>query len=205
MPPAVTLNDGSLARIVPDSRYGRLNLHHQLGGNRRPCVDLRDSRRFVSGNVAYTLVMRFLRYTLATLCFAASVGGFAFWWVGLSVDSRFILPQYLQPNRLLLLECCAGVVVMTSADQIGLPVDAFQSIPHNSDVRLAALKSRIARDGQFGSVGRTLYVPLWYPALGAASLGAGLLLFDRRFTIRSTIITTSVVAIWLGIPLMFCN
>ena len=147
--------------------------------------------------------MRFLRYGLATLCFGVSIGCLALWWAGVSLNDRLTLPQYVPPNRLLLLECCAGFVVITSADQIGLPVEAFQSIPHNSNVRLAALKSRIGRGGQFGVVGRTLYFPLWYPALAAAFIGVGLLRIRRRFTTRSTICTTSVLAIWLGIPFVF--
>ncbi len=146
---------------------------------------------------------KYLRYALATFCFAASVGCLALWWASFSVDDRFIIPQYFSPERLLLVECCKGFVVITSANQESPPVLTIQSIPHYSNMRFAALESRVAKDGQFCVVGRTVYFPLWYPALVVASIGVGVLRISKRFTIRSTILTTSVAALWLGIPFVF--
>jgi hypothetical protein len=52
--------------------------------------------------------------------------------------------------------------------------------------------------GSFGRVGDRIYFPLWYPALIFALAGVGSLRLGRRFTIRSAIIATTVVAGLLG-------
>jgi hypothetical protein len=70
-------------------------------------------------------------------------------------------------------------------------------------VRLAAIESRIAKGGHFCVVGRTLYFPLWYPAIVFASMGVGVLRLGDRFTIRSMILMTTVISLLLGIPFVF--
>ena len=43
-----------------------------------------------------------------------------------------------------------------------------------------------------------IYFPLWYPALIFALAGVAALWLGRRFTIRSAIIATTVLAVLLG-------
>lgn len=146
---------------------------------------------------------KFIRYALVSLCFAVSVSCFAMWGCGFTVEDRLAAPQYFLPARFLLLECCKGYAIVTSADQDVRPSPTYQRIPQNSDVRLAAIESRIAKGKQFCVVGRTLYFPLWYPAIVLASMGVGVLRLGNRFTIRSMILTTTVISLLLGIPFVF--
>ena len=46
---------------------------------------------------------------------------------------------------------------------------------------------------------RSLYFPLWYPALIFALAGVAALKLGRRFTLRLAIIATTVVAGLLGV------
>jgi len=57
----------------------------------------------------------------------------------------------------------------------------------------------MALQGIFGARSRYIYFPLWYPALIFALAGVAALRLGRRFTIRSAIIATTVVASLLGI------
>jgi hypothetical protein len=60
------------------------------------------------------------------------------------------------------------------------------------------LKGLICRDGRFGFVIGIAYFPLWYPALIFALAGVAALRFRHQFSIRSALITVSVVAALLG-------
>jgi hypothetical protein len=48
----------------------------------------------------------------------------------------------------------------------------------------------------------TAYLPLWYPALIFALAGVGALRLGHRFTLRSAIIATTVVAGLLGVAVI---
>jgi len=50
----------------------------------------------------------------------------------------------------------------------------------------------------FSTVPAIVYFPFWYPALLFALAGIGLLRLGRRFTLRSAMIATTVVAGLLG-------
>ena len=52
--------------------------------------------------------------------------------------------------------------------------------------------------GHFGRYDHAIYFPLWYPALIFALAGVASLRFGRRFTLRSAIIATTVVAGLMG-------
>jgi hypothetical protein len=52
--------------------------------------------------------------------------------------------------------------------------------------------------GQFGVMSPFCYFPLWYPTLALALAGFGAMRLGRRFTLRSAIIATTVVAGLLG-------
>jgi len=56
----------------------------------------------------------------------------------------------------------------------------------------------MAKRRQFGRYGPGVYCPHWYPALIFALAGVGTLRLGRRFTLRSAIIATTVVAGLLG-------
>ena len=63
--------------------------------------------------------------------------------------------------------------------------------------------SFVAKYGYFlavehGGDGKGVFFPIWHPALIFALAGVGALKFGRRFTLRSPIIATTVVAALLG-------
>jgi hypothetical protein len=66
------------------------------------------------------------------------------------------------------------------------------------------LQKCLIQSGQFGAVDdkHSLYFPLWYPALIFALAGAASLKLGHRFTIRSAIIATTVVAGLLGMAVI---
>ena len=57
-------------------------------------------------------------------------------------------------------------------------------------------------DGWFGSRHSHVWFPIWYPALIFALAGVASLRLGRRFTIRSAIIATTVVAGLLGMAVI---
>jgi hypothetical protein len=57
---------------------------------------------------------------------------------------------------------------------------------------------RQSRLGNFGRFRRSLFFPLWYPALVFALAGVAALRFRRQFSIRSALVAVSVVAALLG-------
>jgi hypothetical protein len=145
-------------------------------------------------------MLTYLRYALATFCFAASVGCLALWgcsqnahlWMSgsarggqsrIDVYGGYVF-MFARPVRILLtplsLSWGAGVEVRD----------------RNADDNL---QTCVILFGHFGVVGgNNLYFPLWYPALIFALAGVASLRLGRRFTLRSAIIATTVVAALLG-------
>jgi hypothetical protein len=56
--------------------------------------------------------------------------------------------------------------------------------------------------GRFSYANRAIRCPAWYPALIFALAGIGALRLGRRFTLRSAIIATTVVAGLLGVAVI---
>jgi hypothetical protein len=52
--------------------------------------------------------------------------------------------------------------------------------------------------GQFGRNSDSIYFPLWYPTLVFALAAVAAIRVGRRFTLRSTLIATAIVAALLG-------
>ncbi|QDT72231.1 hypothetical protein [Lacipirellula limnantheis] len=57
-------------------------------------------------------------------------------------------------------------------------------------------------EGLFGLGTQSVYFPLWYPALVFALTSVAALRLGRRFTIRSAIVATTVVAGLLGMAVI---
>lgn len=62
--------------------------------------------------------------------------------------------------------------------------------------------SEFEKRGRFGYMGNAIYFPLWYAALIFALAGVASLRLGRRFTIRSALIATTVVAGLLGMAVI---
>lgn len=145
-------------------------------------------------------MMRFLRYTLATVFFAAGVGCLALWWRSLGPPSSFRYKSATNEWGLLL---TSGKGVAFVVPRVILP-PMVQSGRIESDGTVASLFERDIREsrsGVFGRYGRGVYFPLWYPCLIFALAGVGVLQVGR-FTIRSALIATTVVAGLLGMAVI---
>ena len=136
---------------------------------------------------------KFVRYALAAVCFAASVGCLALWWrsmthmdqVGGPIGSAYVF-HFLTSQG-------SGVVGLHYLQRVDSIDWAVRSRPISKTLRVPKPAS------SFGTKDDNAYFPLWYPALIFALAGVAALRFRRQFSIRAALITVSVVAALLGI------
>ena len=146
-----------------------------------------------------------LRYALATVCFAASVGCLGLWWRSMSKWEVHNFRAPVGSPRVLNVNTYYGTVSL-----VLLPEDLSRDAGINAGENWAyydfgqkeihdGLLSLHHSHGMFGPVSQSgIYFPLWYPALIFALAGVCVLRLGRRFTLRSAIIVTTVVAGLLG-------
>ena len=154
--------------------------------------------------------MKYIRITLAALCFAASVGCLALWWRSMKTRDILAGPSFIAPTRVLYFETFDGVISTTFQTEAKshpavnskwhrwYPSYPDKSNP-DSEWRRRMIRDRAARLGIMGvsDDAACLYFPLWYPALVFVLAGVGILRFGR-FTIRSALVGITVVAVLLG-------
>ncbi len=151
-------------------------------------------------------MIKYFRYALATCFFAASVGGLALWvgshYWNISVTQNPVQSAYG-------LQCFAHYGYMT----VGLPSIReiresnlgpgwnFAAVPQVNDPNRSRFEDGprgkfvlLVNDGGVWGV----FFPAWYAALVFALAAVASLKLGRRFTIRSAIIATTVVAALLG-------
>ncbi len=145
-------------------------------------------------------MLTYLRYALATFCFAASVGCLALWslaaWLGIYFyaegGNRYLGSIHLESH--------AGAGILTfRGPSPNLAINngwIFSRRP--AYLSTIFLKIAHSHHGLFGQLTDSYYFPLWYPALIFALAGVGTLRLGRRFTIRSALIATTIVAVLLG-------
>ena len=129
-------------------------------------------------------MLNYLHYALATICFALSVACFTMLllsWTGLT---SFGIP--ITKGR--------SVDVKLWLGEFRMRVDQ----PRGSRIGTQPVAERVSDGSRFVLTERGAIFPLWFPALVFALAGVGALRLDRRFTIRSAIIATTVVAGLLG-------
>ncbi|QDT74523.1 hypothetical protein [Lacipirellula limnantheis] len=148
---------------------------------------------------------KFIRYALASVCFAASVACLALWWRSMSKFEVHNLRLPVGTTRVWNINTYCGTVSIAL-----LPEDLSRDAGLNAGENWAyydfgqleihdGLLSLRHRHGMFGPVSHEgVYFPVWYPALIFALAGVGALRFGRRFTLRSAILATTVVAGLLG-------
>ena len=149
-------------------------------------------------------MLTYLRYALATFCFAASVGCLALWQHG-SIDQGERMWNFPTRSQTLCATTKAGMCYLML-----VRIDPRVSAAAEGELRSTQIEYAInihARVGRqdLGTIGRfagILYFPLWYPALIFAFAGVAALRLGRRFTIRSAIIATTVVAGLLGMAVI---
>ena len=140
------------------------------------------------------ILVSFIRYSLATFCFAASVGCLALWGWSMTNREVFVGPNANSTNVGVQIEFSSGRALAAIVE--AAPA-AFNEWHHFSFKTLEPISDPLAPDRQFYWTGRIVEFPLWYPAIvfvlaGVAALRVG------RFTIRSALIATTMVAALLG-------
>lgn len=147
-------------------------------------------------------MLTYLRYALATVCFALSVACLGLWWRSFERWEILHGPTHLTQGQMLNLQSWSGtaIVMLVSELQLGQRALAWKYTPvRPPNSRQDSLPDLLKTQGPFGIVGRAVYFPLWYPALVFALAGVGALRLGRRFTLRSAIVVTTVVAGLLGL------
>jgi hypothetical protein len=145
---------------------------------------------------------KFLRYALATFCFAASVGCLALW--ARSENSHLWMLGGRGYRGEARVDVFGGYMfVFARPERAALPpleLNWVTGAQPRDQVANSNLQKCLLQSGRFGVVddSHSLYFPLWYASLVFALAGVASLRLGRRFTLRSTIIATTVVAGLLG-------
>ena len=149
---------------------------------------------------------KYIRYTLAALCLAASVGCLALRCRSVSSVDEWVIwvPRLWQGSRIDGTSClgCMAIAAQPLSNTDSKPPWRFESKPVTPD-DIVVLRAEIATYGRFRMFdNEVIYFPLWYPALIFSLAGISTLRLGRRFTLRSAIIATTVVAGLLGMPVI---
>jgi hypothetical protein len=145
-------------------------------------------------------MMSFIRYSLATICFAASVGCLALWWRSITTYDSVagpILSGFLLVSHGGSAWLCS--LYPASHESVAWEHISFE-LPRPGEAYYVETK------GGFQLVSSDKYLalllPLWYASLVFALAGVGVLRFRRQFSIRSALICVSVVALLLGLAVI---
>jgi hypothetical protein len=153
-------------------------------------------------------MLTYLRYALATICFALSVACLGLWgWSPASTDLVHFVDwstdgtDYYADGVSLHVQLGDGEGMISLIRR--LPYTNVGSIEHLQagvlrGESVAQFTTMRKQPGSFAVGQGSIFFSLWYPALVFALAGIGALRLGRRFTIRSAIIATTVVAGLLG-------
>lgn len=155
---------------------------------------------------------KLIRSTLAALFLAASVGCAGLWWRSMTHAEVVYTPPLLGWRRVAALASFNGSLDL-------LTMKLFPTAKGQRDVtwHVASWPSadegspvtplRLEHDQRFG-LGKRLkgvYLPHWYAALILALFAVGTLRVGHRFTIRSVLIITTIIATLLGMVSLSSN
>jgi hypothetical protein len=133
---------------------------------------------------------KFIRYSLAAVCFAASVGCLTL--ALTATDGRYLHRVYHIKSSSLVLYTAggyAGSAWLERLPALGSSLDLQIKSEISGGAPLGHYKQHLNESG--------FRLPLWYPALIFALVGVGVLRVGR-FTIRSVLIATAIVAALIG-------
>jgi hypothetical protein len=134
-----------------------------------------------------------IRYALATICFAASVGCLALWWRSYSYADLLISPSSSGSSEFMYGSASGSAYFVL--DETMQPSPTWR---HSSSSFGDTLDDGDRPPRMFGVYDVGIWFPLWYPALVFALTGVAALRFRRQFSIRAALIAVSVVAALLG-------
>lgn len=142
---------------------------------------------------------KYFRYSLAALCLAASVACIGLWWRSFAWHDQItggINTRYDAVVATSFLGSCEFRFVQRDAYAPPKMIWRISSKHVSFIARLSNLES-LSHSG-FAITPRGGYFPLWFPALIFALAGVGILRLGKRFTLRSALVATTVVAGLLG-------
>ena len=148
-------------------------------------------------SVIFAPMLTYLRYALATVCFAASVGCLALWWrstthfesVGGSVNGSTLLRVSAYCGRCnIRLTDFRPTHWRYKSEEFDAEFESINTLP-------PYFAASVSHDHRMRL---QVKFPIWYPALVFALAGVAALRLGRRFTLRSALIATAVVAGLLG-------
>lgn len=146
-------------------------------------------------------MLKAIRYTLTTICLAASVGCLALWWRSDNQRDFVAGPSVIVPGHEVGLGTAMGIcTALSSFDQ---PPSRWSYENTRISESEREFKQRFVKtNGHFVSKmyggGTAVYFPLWYSALVFALAGIAASRIGRQFTLRSALAATTVVAALLG-------
>jgi hypothetical protein len=150
-------------------------------------------------------MMSYLRYALATFCFAASVGCLLLWPQRISsVYELQIRVSAFIPARVIAIVLHGGYLTLgIHHDRTGVAGPTIRFVSDTVHPEYVDALSALASNGRYNEYGHLMYFfPLWYPALIFALAGVVVLRFRRQFSIRSALICVSVIAALLGMAVV---
>ncbi|BBO32910.1 hypothetical protein [Lacipirellula parvula] len=141
----------------------------------------------------------YLRYALATTCFVLSVACLGLW--GWASADRDFYWSYPLASEKVVVQSANGMVTLgkipSFSRRSGIELYFFNVREEARFEKLGYPEGGDEKVGWFGAVGPFYYFPLWYPILVFTLAGIGALRLGR-FTLRSALIATTVVAGLLG-------
>ncbi|BBO32500.1 hypothetical protein [Lacipirellula parvula] len=148
-------------------------------------------------------MLKALRYTLAAICLAASVGCLALWWRSHAAWDFINVPSYVYRTRTVNLQSMPGTVSVQLLDKEASAYLAANNLLWRHSVAFEStiddrLLSLIHASGAFGRLSYGVYFPHWYAALVFALAAVAAIRIGRQFTLRSALVGMSVVAALLG-------
>ncbi|MBA4107933.1 MAG: hypothetical protein C0485_19550 [Pirellula sp.] len=145
-------------------------------------------------------MMRFIRYALATLCCAASVGFLGLWiWTAIC-NTRQTSVAFQAAGWTSNFVVDNGTATFYVGK--GLVNGRWEFDSRDLGSNRSPLSLANHRRGYFVAFANGVHFPLWYAALIFALAGVASLRLGRRFTIRSAMIATTVVAGLLGMAVI---
>jgi hypothetical protein len=147
-------------------------------------------------------MMSYLRYALATIFFAASVGCLALWWRTVRNERTVVVVSYIShisnqdgTELMFYLEAKQGEAIFTIHDEHSFPERGWKAKSVQTTPKAAARTRDILNKlGLFHISEPWIYFPLWYPALIFTLAGVGIVRARRQFSIRSAMVATTIVA-----------
>jgi hypothetical protein len=156
-------------------------------------------------------MLKSLRYALATFCFAASVGCLGLWWRSFNTRDLVLIDLIAETHCVLdsyggeaFVECSEytfdapwqrQISHHAMSDDQSLFYSARSAVEFDEIINES---NGIKNEGRFEFRSNSMKFPLWYAALIFTLAGVAAMRFGRRFTLRSAIIATTVVAGLLG-------